>query len=487
MPLLSSPISPRGKPMRFQTTDELSRELIRLRLASADQLSLAHARFDVSSDPETLLKALEGLHALTTYQAAKLRSDEKTAIVLGNNKLMYQNASGSFARVFRACRIDNNEIIGVKVLRAVHASNPVSVAQFHREAELCSKLKHPNIVPIYDVGYDDGFHYFTMEFIEGGNLRDFIKIRGKLGAAEVLRYGIDMAAGLEYALSQGMSHRDFKMSNVLMSSNGIAKLVDFGLAGEESSSGDGAAHAVEYATLEKGSGAPRNDPRSDIFFLGTVLYELVSGIPAYPSTSVFEERKRFTRYSGIRAIRTVSPDVSKKLCDIIDRMLQVNPSMRYQSCTEALKDLRSAMQDFGGDPRQQSAAKKTATISTVLCVEHRIQQQDKLRDYLSKHGYRVLMLSSWDRALARIKSNPPDCVLVLGDSLSGDAAEVYDEATNWCKLKNVACVLVLPPRDKAVADQLLLTKSIQVLSHPVSLREIRGSIGDALEAIGQRT
>lgn len=473
-------------PMRFQSTDELSRELVRVRLVSADQLSQAHDRFDVSSDPETLLKALEGLHALTAYQALKLRSDEKSAIVLGNNKLMYQNASGSFARVFRGCRLDNNDIIGVKVLRPVHAANPASVALFHREAELCSKLKHPNIVPIYDVGFDDGFHYFTMEFIEGGNLRDFIKIRGKLGAAEVLRYGIDMAAGLEYALSQGMTHRDFKMSNVLMSSTGVAKLVDFGLASEESSNGDGAAHAVEYATLEKGSGAPRNDPRSDIYFLGTVLYELAAGVPPYPSTSVFEERKRFTRYSGIRPIRTVSPDVPRKLSDIIDRMLQVNPSMRYQTCTEVLKDLRTAIQDFGGDPRQQSVALKTATLSTVLCVEHRVQQQDTLRDYLSKHGFRVLMLSTWDRALARIKSNPPDCVLVLGDSLNGDTSQVYDEATNWCKLKNVACVLVLPPRDKAVADQLLLTKSIQVLLHPVSLRNIRGSIGEAIEAAGQR-
>ena len=472
--------------MRFQTTDELSRELIRMRLTSADQVSQAHDRFDVSSDPETLLKALEGLHALTAYQALKLRSDEKSAIVLGNNKLMYQNASGSFARVFRACRIDTNEIIGVKVLRPVHAANPASVALFHREAELCSKLKHPNIVPIFDVGLDDGFHYFTMEFIEGGNLRDFIKIRGKLGTAEVLRYGIDMAAGLEYALSQGMTHRDFKMSNVLMSSTGIAKLVDFGLAGEETSNGEGVAHAVEYATLEKGSGAPRNDPRSDLFFLGGVLYELAAGVPPYPGTSIFEERKRFTRYSGIRPIRTVSPDIPRKLSDIIDRMLQVNPSMRYQSCTEALKDLRSAIQDFGGDPRQQAVAPKAATISTVLCVEHRIQQQDALREYLTKHGFRVLMLSSWDRALARIKTNPPDCVLVLGASLEGKALPVYDEAANWCKLKNVACVLVLPLRDKAAADQLLVSKSIQVLNHPVTLRDIRVTIGEAIEAIRQR-
>ena len=193
-----------------------------------------------------------------------------------------------------------------------------------------------------------------------------------------------------------------------------------------------------------------------------------------------------SRYSGVRPIRTVSPDVPKKLCDIIDRMLQVNPSMRYQSCTEVLKDLRTAIQDFGGDPRQQSAAPKAATISTVLCVEHRIQKQDLLREYLSKHGYRVLMLSTWDRALARIKSNPPDCVLVFGDALDEDARRVYDEATNWCKLKSVACVLVLPPRDKAVADQLMLTKSIQVLSHPVSLRDIRSSIVSTIEAIEQR-
>src|SRR6218665_1389137 len=132
-----------------------------------------------------------------------------------------------------------------------------------------------------------------MEFVEGGNLRDFLKIRGKLAPAEACRFALDIARGLEYALKFGIAHRDLKSTNVLMSSTGVAKLIDFGLAADESllnRAGTDLQQALEYSTLEKGSGAPPNDPRSDLFFLGTILYEMVAGQEPYPRTRDREER-----------------------------------------------------------------------------------------------------------------------------------------------------------------------------------------------------
>ncbi|MHC4875270.1 MAG: protein kinase domain-containing protein [Planctomycetota bacterium] len=473
--------------MKFTSTDDLARKLVKLRLVTRQELADCQRQHEVTSDPKSLVDGLEAQHVLTNYQASKIKSGEDAPLVLGSYKLLYQNASGSFARVFRGCSIDTGDMIGIKVLRQRYLDDPKSVAHFHREAELCMKLRHRNIVPIYDVGQDNDWHYFTMEFVEGGNLRQLITIRQKLEIPELLRAACDMAEGLEYALTQGMTHRDFKMTNVLMSSRGVAKLVDFGLAGDDSDSDDENVQAVEYATIEKHTGAPANDPRSDLFFLGAVLYELASGVPPYPSSRNREERKQFSRYSGIRPLRQSNPSISTRVADIIDRLLRINPHERYQSATELLKDLRPALAELGTDEdKSRVNTKQAPRMSTVLCVEYRVKQQDLLREYLTKHGFRVLMLSAWDRALTRIRNNPPDAVVVMGDALEGNASEAYDEAIRWCHTKSVGCVLVLPANDQATKDSLQLSPSARALQQPVKLRDLRNSLLESLQSVKNR-
>lgn len=465
--------------MQFDSTEELARHLVQLRLISDEQLAECQSQQPVSSDPDSLLKALEKTHALTSYQIQRIRSGDDSPLVLGNYRLLYQNASGSFARVYRASDISSGAMLGLKVLRQRYVDDPKSVEHFHREAQMCMKLKHKNIVPIYGVATEGDHHYFTMKFVEGGNLRDFIRIRGKVAPHELLRCGADMAEGLEYALTQGMTHRDFKPSNVLMSSRGVAKLVDFGLAGDEASSSDESVQSVEYATLEKNTGAPRNDPRSDLFFLGAILFELATGNSPWTGGGGREARKQFSRYTGVRPIRQVDPNVPSDVGDIIDRLLRVNPNERYQSATAAIVDLKAALALHGDD---KTADHKQPRISTVMCVESRVKQQDMLRDYLSKHGFRVLMLSSWDRAMTRLKSNPPDCLLLMGETLGGGGAAVYDEALRWSQAKDVSCVIVLPKQNSEAKESLRLNRSSRVLVNPVTLRELRRAIVDTLQA-----
>jgi len=474
---ISISASPRS--MKFDSTEELSRHLIQLGLISGEQLEKCQSHYSVSSDPESLLQALEKIEGLTGYQTQKIRSADGAPLVLGNCKLMYQNASGSFARVYRGCRMDTGEMIGIKVLRQRHAGVATSVAHFHREAELCMKLQHKNIVPTYEVGTEEGYHFFTMEFVEGGNLRDFIRIRGKLSTVEVLRCGVDMAEGLEYALTQGMTHRDFKPSNVLMSTRGVAKLVDFGLASDESSSDGESVLAVEYATLEKHSGAPRNDPRSDLYFLGGILYELACGASPWAGGARREARKQFSRYTGVRPIRQVDPSVSGAVIEIVDRLMRVNPNERYQSATEVLKDLRSALSDAGEQPGGAGAVPR---LSTVMCVESRAKQQDMLREYLSRHGFRVLMLSTWERALARLKSSPPDCLLMMGDSAPDTTLETYSEILRWSQVQGLACVLVLSGQESEWKDRLRPNSAARVLVTPVTLRDVRSAIVEAAQS-----
>ncbi len=261
------------------TLEELKNLLVRLHLVQPDQLELVHSRSN-TDDANVLLQALESRHLLTSYQVGKLERGETDSLVLGDYKLLYRNASGSFARVYRGASLSDGRMVGLKVLRQRWAADPRIVRLFRREADLGKKLKHEKIVPIYDVANQGDSHYFTMEFVEGGNLRDFLNIRKRLSVIEATRCLIDLAEGLEYAARMGVTHRDLKLTNVLMSTQGIAKLVDFGLAGDEvmnsEAGGDSLQRALEYATLERGTNAPANDPRSDLYFLGGDLLRTVN-------------------------------------------------------------------------------------------------------------------------------------------------------------------------------------------------------------------
>jgi serine/threonine-protein kinase len=147
------------------------------------------------------------------------------------------------------------------------------VAQFMREGKLGLMLRHPNIVPIYDVAADGKANYLVMEFIEGYNLRDLVKIRAKIEPLQATQLMMGMVEGLRYAFEHGLTHRDLKLNNVLVTSSLQAKLVDFGLAALDDNFGEGRdddmpnTRTIDYAALERASGVRKDDTRSDIYFM----------------------------------------------------------------------------------------------------------------------------------------------------------------------------------------------------------------------------
>src|SRR5262249_15356297 len=144
----------------------------------------------------------------------------------------YRIASGSFGRVYRADDPRTGRIVAVKVLRNRWSGEVKAIDQFYREARLGVTLRHANIVETLAVNQDPGSkqHFIVMEFVEGGNLREFLQIRKKVTAAEALRLVEDVTKGLAFAFSRGVTHRDMKLTNILIAATGEAKLVDFGLA-----------------------------------------------------------------------------------------------------------------------------------------------------------------------------------------------------------------------------------------------------------------
>ncbi|HUE13200.1 MAG TPA: protein kinase, partial [Planctomycetaceae bacterium] len=289
---------------------------------------------------------------------------------------------------------------------------------------------------------------------------------------------------LDYAARMGVTHRDLKLTNVLMSTRGVAKLVDFGLAGDEvmdsEAGGDSLQRALEYATLERGTSAPPNDPRSDLYFLGGVFYELLTGVPPYPRTHSREERKQFSRYSSIRPIRSVDPNVPKGVVEMVERLMKIHPDQRYQSAGAVHADAVALLADLEGNGKSATVAPEESrngrpSLPTVLCIEHRLKQQDIIRDYLSKRGFRVLLFNDVRRALSRLQTDPPDCVVLIGDSIGEEIVDVYEQIRelNAERFVNIA---VLSERQAGLRSQLEQTNTSRVLVQPITLRELRREI-----------
>jgi serine/threonine protein kinase len=468
---------------QIMSKDGLKSFLLTSRMLSPTEWSSVETQLDDGNSMESLLQVLERRQLLTPLQTGRILKGETDGLVLGKYKLLYRNASGSFARVFRAASLEDNRVVALKLLRERWADDPKTVANFEREARICQKFVHPNIVPIYDIGNEGRFHFFTMEFVEGGNLRDFMKIRRVLSPAEATRCMIHICQGLEYALKMGASHRDLKLTNVLMSSTGVAKLVDFGLAGAASPSqagtSDDVQRALEYASLERGTNAPRNDPRSDLFFAGAIYYELLTGEGPWSRTNDRQEKMLLSRYTNLRPVESARPELPQSIARICSRLLEVSPSSRYQTATEVLQDLRAVMSELGHPTEDIPGDKLPLTIELkpdfrMLVVDTIKKRRTKVREYFVSKGFDVAFVPSPEKALSILKGNPPDGILFLADRNTQEVLEIFPQVQAYARSQKVPCLAVFAADDAAeVKKRIVSTRFGTTMFQPATLRDIR--------------
>ena len=155
---------------QIKSKDGLKSFLLTSRLLSPTDWNSVEGQLAGPANVESILQILERRQMLTPLQAGRILKGETEGLILGRYKLLYRNASGSFARVFRAASIDDNRMVALKLLRERWAEDPRTVASFAREARICQRFIHPYIVPIYDIGNEGRFHYFTMQFVEAGKI-----------------------------------------------------------------------------------------------------------------------------------------------------------------------------------------------------------------------------------------------------------------------------------------------------------------------------
>ena len=442
---------------------------------------------------------------LTNFQLDRLFKGERSGYFYGNYKVLYLTGTGTFARVYRAVERGTGRVVAVKVLRKRFRDDGVMTEQFLREGQIGTGLKHPNVVPIYEVSSNPNAPYLVMEFVEGRNLREMVKVRKKLTPMESIRIAIDVLTGLAFAAEKGMSHRDLKLSNVLITSKGRAKLVDFGLAAirsTETIKDDDSPNArtIDYAGLERASGCRANDPRSDLFFVGCMLYHMVSGQPPMYETRDRIQRLSISRYQNIKPLIQVDPTVPKSIAAFVQKSIELAPEKRYSTPTEMLEDAKrvQARVEAGETADSEAAAAAAAdgelvpmapalkmpaemegASRTVMIVESRIEMQDVFREKLKKYGYRVLVFSDPERAIARIEDSATklvDCVLFSTLALSDDALEAFNKFGSSDQTKKIPAILFVDAKQSVLVKSAKLSDKRILVSTPLKVKELRETL-----------
>lgn len=233
--------------------------------------------------------------------------------------------------------------VAVKVLFPQFASEPLFVERFRREAQAAANLNHPSIVAVYDWGEYDRTYFIVMEYVEGRSLADLIRAEGVLHPDRALEIAVDTAAALGFAHRNGTIHRDVKPGNILISPGGQVKVTDFGIArafggGDDLTQTGSVMGTATYFSPEQAQGR-QVDPRSDLYSLGVVLFEMVTGQPPFNGDTPVAIAYKHVQDEPPTAAQ-INPQVPGDLGAVIDRLLAKQPQERYASAEELRSELR---------------------------------------------------------------------------------------------------------------------------------------------------
>lgn len=251
---------------------------------------------------------------------------------------------GGMALVYKAkCKL-LNRYVAVKVLRTEFINDEEFINKFRRESQAAASLSHPNIVNIYDVGVEDDIYYIVMEYVKGKTLKELIREKGKLSYEEVIDIAIQIARALSHAHKNHIVHRDIKPHNILVSDDGRVKVADFGIAKAATTSTvtntSNVIGSVHYFSPEQARGGYTNE-KSDIYSLGIVMYEMVTGRVPFEGDSPISVAIKHIQ-EDIVTPRQYVKTIPESLEKIILKCVEKDQSLRYNSAEELLKDLEKA-------------------------------------------------------------------------------------------------------------------------------------------------
>jgi serine/threonine-protein kinase len=287
--------------------------------------------------------------------------------LVGRYQVGERIGEGATGDVFKAYDPRIDRVLAIKILKEGFRQNRQYAARFLREAKAAGALSHPNIVTIYDVGEVDGYPYIAMELLEGAPLDEVTSAGGGFAAKRVLEIGLQLAEALRYAHSMGVVHRDIKPSNVVLAPDGRGvKILDFGIA--RMNAADGAMAETLSTQIGQVVGTPRYmspeqalgkdiDGRSDLFSVGAVLYELITGAKAFTAASPISLALQITQQDP-PPITSLAPDCPEGLAFIVEKLLAKRADRRFPDGERLCEALRKELAALGTD-RSEASGRST--------------------------------------------------------------------------------------------------------------------------------
>lgn len=257
-------------------------------------------------------------------------------------EILERIGSGAMGTVFKARQKRLDRMVALKVLKPTLARNTKFVERLRREARIVGSLNHPDIVAGYDLGEEGGYHFFVMEFVEGKSLATLLKEWGAFPEEQVLDVATRVASALDHAFKKGVIHRDVKPGNILIDTNGRAKLTDMGLAKapeDVTITQEGATVGTpQYISPEQARDPSKADVRSDLYSLGATMFHMCTGQPPFPGASLANVIHAVI-HSRAPSATAINPALSDGLSLVIRKLLAKDPMLRYQTPSELLQDL----------------------------------------------------------------------------------------------------------------------------------------------------
>ncbi len=273
---------------------------------------------------------------------------------IGNRyEILEEAGNGGMATVYKAKDYVLNRYVAVKVLKDEYTTDSDFIKRFNTEAQSAAGLSHPNIVSIYDVGHEEknNLYYIVMELVKGKTLKEIIKKDGIISWKWTVNIAMQIASALEEAHKNGIVHRDIKPHNIIITEDGIAKVTDFGIAKAVSNSTITAfgttIGSVHYFSPEQAKGTV-TDAKSDLYSLGVVMYEMLTGKVPFDADTPVSVALKHMQEEAKEPIE-LNSDIPLAINQIVVKAMKKDPSERYGTATEMLKDLAKALKDPDGD------------------------------------------------------------------------------------------------------------------------------------------
>ncbi len=279
---------------------------------------------------------------------------------VGGFELLEMVGQGSMGAVFRGRQTALDRIVAIKVLPKKFSQDKTYVKKFLAEARTVAKLNHQNIIQGIDVGVDGEYMFFAMEYVDGPTVRQVIRDRGKISEDKALSITLHVAHALNHAEKNSLVHRDVKPDNIMMTSDGIAKLCDLGLARQtEALEGGSAAGTPFYISPEQAQGSADLDIRTDIYSLGATLFHMLTGRPPYLGETPQAVMEAHIR-SAVPDPKKLEPGISPKVADLVKRMMAKSPDKRPATAADLIKEIQ-ALRAPAEEPEAQKPQRSSRT------------------------------------------------------------------------------------------------------------------------------